>query len=226
VEETIMTPNASVPTWRKRLMLVDDHEVVRKGIRALVETRPEWALCAEVGDGMEALKVAKEVQPDLITLDISMPNISGLDLIVQLKRDLPRTEILVLTMHESERIMAQALRAGARGYLLKTESGDRLLEALAALSRHQAYFSSVVSETLLKSYLSSGAAQEYEQLTSRERQIVKLVAEGNSNKKIAMILNVSIKTVETHRASAMRKIGASSSADLALYAARNELVQM
>jgi DNA-binding NarL/FixJ family response regulator len=207
-------------------MLVDDHEIVRKGIRVLVETRPEWMLCAEVGDGMEALKVAKEVQPDLIILDISMPNMSGLDLIIQLKRMLPKTEILVLTMHESERIMAQALRAGARGYLLKTESGDRLLEALTALSRHQAYFSSVVSETLLKSYLSSGAAQEYEQLTSRERQIVKLVAEGNSNKKIAMILNVSIKTVETHRASAMRKIGANSSADLALYAARNELVQM
>jgi DNA-binding NarL/FixJ family response regulator len=222
-----MTPNASAPTWRKRLMLVDDHEVVRKGIRALVETRPEWTLCAEVGDGMEALKVAKEVQPDLITLDISMPNVSGLDLILQIKRDLPRTEILVLTMHESERIMAQALRAGARGYLLKTESGDRLLEALAALSRHQPYFSSLVSETLLKSYLGAGSAEEeFEPLTSRERQTVKLVAEGNSNKKIAMILNVSIKTVETHRASAMRKIGASSSADLTLYAARNELVQV
>jgi DNA-binding NarL/FixJ family response regulator len=226
MEETTMTPNASVPPGRKRLMLVDDHEIVRKGIRALVETRSEWTLVAEVGDGMDALKVAREVQPDIIVLDISMPNVSGLDLIIQFKRMLPKTEILVLTMHESERIMAQALRAGARGYLLKTESGDRLLEALTALSRHQAYFSSVVSETLLKSYLSSGAAQEFEQLTSRERQIVKLVAEGNSNKKIALILNVSIKTVETHRSSAMRKIGASSSADLALYAARNELVQM
>jgi DNA-binding NarL/FixJ family response regulator len=207
-------------------MLVDDHEIVRKGIRALVETRPDWTLCAEVGDGMEALKVAKEVQPDLIILDVSMPNVSGLDLLIQFKRVLPRTEILVLTMHESERIMAQALRAGARGYLLKTESGDRLLEALTALSRHQAYFSSAVSETLLKSYLTSNEDEEYEPLTSRERQTVKLVAEGNSNKKIAMILNVSIKTVETHRASAMRKIGANSSADLALYAVRNELVQV
>jgi DNA-binding NarL/FixJ family response regulator len=221
-----MTPNASTPPGRKRVMLVDDHEIVRRGIRALIETRHEWALVAEVGDGLEAVKIAKEVQPDVIVLDISMPNVSGLDLIIQLKSVLPRTEILVLTMHESERIMAQALRAGARGYLLKTESGDKLLEALTALSRHQAYFSSVVSETLLKSYLTLGTAEDYEQLTPRERQIVKLVAEGNSNKRIAMLLNVSIKTVETHRSAAMRKVGASSSADLTLYAARNELVQV
>jgi DNA-binding NarL/FixJ family response regulator len=211
---------------RKRLMLVDDHDIVRKGIRALIETRSEWTLVAEAADGMEALKIAREVQPDIMVLDISMPNVSGLDLIILLKRVLPKTEILVLTMHESERVMAQALKAGARGYLLKTESGERLIEALTALSRHQTYFSPTVSETLLKSYLTSGATEEFEQLTSRERQIVKLVAEGNSNKRIALILNVSIKTVETHRSSAMRKIGANSSADLALYAARNELVQV
>jgi DNA-binding NarL/FixJ family response regulator len=207
-------------------MLVDDHEIVRKGLRSLVETRSDWTLCPDAADGLEALRIAKETRPDLVVLDISMPSVSGLDLIVQLKNMLPKTEILVLTMHESERIMAQALRAGARGYLLKTESGDKFLEALTALSRHQAYFSSVVSETLLKSYLNSGSAEEYDPLTPRERQIVKLIAEGNSNKKIAMILNVSIKTVETHRASAMRKIGANSSANLALYAARNDLVQM
>jgi DNA-binding NarL/FixJ family response regulator len=221
-----MTLNASAPPGRKRLMLVDDHEIARKGIRALVETRHEWMVVAEVGDGMEAIRIAKEVQPDLVVLDISMPSVSGLDVIIQLKKLFPKIEILVLTMHESERIMAQALRAGARGYLLKTESGNKLLEALTALSRHQAYFSSVVSEALLKSYLHSENVQDCEQLTSRERQIVKLVAEGNSNKKIAMMLNVSIKTVETHRAAAMRKIGANSSADIALYAARNELVQM
>jgi DNA-binding NarL/FixJ family response regulator len=207
-------------------MLVDDHEIVRKGIRALVETKQEYILCAEVADGLEAINVAKQAKPDLVVLDISMPGMSGLDLIVQLKKLLPNVEILVLTMHESERMMAQALRAGARGYLLKTECGDKFLEALKALSRHQACFSPAVSETLLKSYLSSGTANEYEQLTPRERQIVKLVAEGNSNKKIAMILNLSVKTVETHRTAAMRKIGASSSADLALYAARNELVQV
>jgi DNA-binding NarL/FixJ family response regulator len=221
-----MTLNTSALPGRKRLMLVDDHEIARKGIRALVETRPEWMVVGEASDGMEAIRIAKEVQPDAIVLDISMPKVSGLDVIIQLKKLLPKIEILVLTMHESERVMAQALRAGARGYLLKTETGNKILEALTALSRHQAYFSSAVSEALLKSYLHSDTGQEYEQLTSRERQIVKLVAEGNSNKRIALMLNVSIKTVETHRAAAMRKIGANSSADLALYAARNELVQV
>jgi DNA-binding NarL/FixJ family response regulator len=225
VEMNVMQ-NTAVPPGRKRVMLVDDHEIVRKGVRALVETRHEWVLCAEVADGLTALKVAKETQPDLVVLDISMPGVSGLDLILQLKNQLPKVEILVLTMHESERMMAQALRAGARGYLLKTECGDNVIEALSALSRHQAYFSAAVSEALLKSYVRSNVPEDFEQLTPRERQIVKLVAEGYSNKKIAMILNIGVKTVETHRATAMRKTGTSSSADLTLYAARNDLVQV
>jgi DNA-binding NarL/FixJ family response regulator len=207
-------------------MLVDDHEVVRQGVRTLIEAVPDWTICAEAGGAEDALKAAAETKPDIVVLDISMPNVSGLDLILQLKNSLPKTEILVLTMHDSERIVAQVLRAGARGYLLKSDGGDKLIEAITALSRHQTYFSASVSETLLQVYLNSNAAQEHEQLTPRERQIVKLVAEGNSNKRIAAILNVSIKTVETHRSAAMRKIGAKSSADLALYAARNELVQL
>jgi DNA-binding NarL/FixJ family response regulator len=207
-------------------MLVDDHEVVRQGVRALIETVPDWTLCGEAASSEDALKLAADVKPDIVVADVSMPNVSGLDLIIQLKRLLPRVEVLVLTMHDSERIVAQALRAGARGYLLKSDGGDKLIEALTALSRHQTYFSASVSETLLQVYLNSNSTQEHEQLTPRERQIVKLVAEGNSNKRIAMILNVSIKTVETHRSAAMRKIGAKSSADLALYAARNELVQL
>jgi DNA-binding NarL/FixJ family response regulator len=221
-----MTLNARAPPGRKRLMLVDDHEIVRRGVRALVETRPEWTVVAEASDGMEAIRIAKEMQPDAIVLDISVPTVSGLDVIIQLKKLLPKIEILVFTMHESERVIAQALRAGARGYLLKTESGNKLLEALAALSRHQAYFSSAVSEALLESYLHSDTGQEKVRLTARQRQIVKLVAEGNSNKQIALMLNISIQTVETHRAAARRKIGANSSADLALYAARNELVDV
>jgi DNA-binding NarL/FixJ family response regulator len=207
-------------------MLVDDHEVVRQGVRSLIEPVADWTVCAEAAGGEDALKLAAETRPDIIVLDVSMPNVSGLDLILQLKRLLPKVEVLVLTMHDSERIVAQALRAGARGYLLKSDSGDKLIEALTALSRHQTYFSASVSETLLQVYLNSNAAQEHEQLTPRERQIVKLVAEGNSNKRISAILHVSIKTVETHRSAAMRKIGAKSSADLALYAARNELVQL
>jgi DNA-binding NarL/FixJ family response regulator len=209
-----------------RVMLVDDHEIVRQGIRSLIETNPDWTICAEASDGQAALKAIEEVQPDLIVLDVSMPNMSGLDVIIQIKKLLPDVEILVLTMHDSERIVAESLRAGARGYLLKSESGDKLLEALTAVSRHRTYFSPVVSETLLKFYCDSESGHEHEQLTPRQRQIVKLVAEGNSNKRIAHILKIGVKTVETHRSEAMRRIGAKSSADLTLYAARNELVQL
>lgn len=222
----MISNNAGTPRRRVRLMLVDDHEVVRHGVRSLIETVPDWTLCAEASGGEEALKAAAEAKPDIVVLDVSMPNVSGLDLILQLKKLLPKVEILVLTMHDSERIVAQALRAGSRGYLLKSDTADKLIEAIAALSRRQTYFSASVSETLLQAYLNSNSNAEHEQLTPRERQIVKLVAEGNSNKRIAMILKVSIKTVETHRSAAMRKIGAKSSADLALYAARNELVQL
>jgi len=207
-------------------MVVDDHDMVRKGVRALIEDVPDWVVCAEAEDGEEALAAAREFRPDMIVMDISMPKVSGIDVILQLKKLLPNVEILALTMHESDRIVGQALRAGARGYVLKRESGEKLLEALTALSHHEPYFSSAVSETLLQSYLQSTLTLEQEQLTPRERQIVKLVAEGTSNKGIAQTLKVSIKTVETHRASAMRKVGAKSSADLTMYAARNELVQL
>jgi len=218
--------DAGVPRRQIRVMLVDDHEIVRQGIRSLVESMPDCVLCAEAADSEAAIKAAPEARPDVVVLDVSMPKISGLDVMVELKKLLPAAEILVLTMHDSEKIMAQALRAGARGYVNKTETGERLVEALTAVSRHQTYFSPSVSETLLHFYLGAENDQDTEQLTPRQRQIVKLVAEGNSNKRIAHILKISIKTVETHRSEAMRRIGAKSSADLALYAARNELVQL
>ena len=211
---------------RMRIMLVDDHEIVRQGIRSLIETCPDWTVCVEASDGQEALKLAEEFRPDLVVLDVSMPKMTGLDVIVQLKKLLPDTEILVLTMHDSERMVAQVLRAGARGYLVKSETGDELLKALTAVSRHRTYFSPSVSETLLKFYCDAESGQQHEQLTPRQRQIVKLVAEGNTNKHIAQILKISIKTVETHRSQAMERIGARSSADLTLYAARNELLQL
>jgi len=211
---------------RMRIMLVDDHEIVRQGIRSLIEAVPEWTVCGEAADGEVALQLAEQERPDIVILDLSLPKIGGLDVLVELKRILPDVEVLVLTMHDSERTIAQMLRAGCRGYLLKTETGEKLIEALTKVSRHQTYFSPSVSETLLQFYVSSTEEHQHEQLTPRQRQIVKLVAEGNSNKGIAHILNISVKTVETHRLEAMRRIGAKSSADLALYAARNELVRI
>lgn len=210
----------------KKVMIADDHAVVRRGLRTLIEGVPGWEVCAEAADGSEAVKLAAETKPDVIIMDLSMPVMSGVDATIQIRKVLPQVEVLILTMHESDRLAGQALRAGARGYLLKGESEDKLIDALEALSRHQPYFSPGVSETLLQGYLHSGEAGEIKQLTARERQIVKLVAEGKSNKIIAALLSLSVKTVETHRAAAMHKIGAKSAADLTLYAARNDLVQL
>lgn len=226
-EGAAMIPSASrSPPDPRRVMLVDDHTVVRRGLRSLIESVPGWEVCAEASEGHEAILVATEMQPDIVVMDLSMPKLGGIDATIQLRKILKGVEILILTMHESDRLVGQALRAGARGYLLKSESEDKLIEALEALSRHQPYFSSSVSETLLQGYLSAETALDPKQLTPRERQIVKLVAEGKTNKHIALILGVSIKTVETHRSSAMHKVGAKSSADLTLYAARNDLVEL
>lgn len=222
----MITIGSRAPQNGKRVMLVDDHAVVRKGVKALIESVPGWEVCAESSDGNDAIGKAEECRPDIVVMDLTMPRIGGIDATVQLLKLLPKLEILILTMHESEQFVAQALRAGARGYLLKSESEDKLMEALEALARHQPYFSPGISETLLQFYLKSEPDSDARQLTPRERQIVKLVAEGNTNKRIALILKVSIKTVETHRSAAMQKIGARSSADLALYAARNDLVQL
>jgi DNA-binding NarL/FixJ family response regulator len=210
----------------KRVMLADDHAVVRRGLRTLIEGVPGWEVVAEASDGNEAVTRAVETKPDVLIMDLSMPGLGGVDATIQIRKLLPQIEVLILTMHESDRLAGQALRAGARGYLLKGESEDKLIEALEALSRHQPYFSPSVSETLLQGYLHSEPTHDLKQLTPRERQIVKLVAEGKSNKVIASILNLSIKTVETHRSAAMHKVGAKSAADLTLYAARNDLVQL
>jgi len=210
----------------KRVMLADDHAVVRRGLRTLIEGVPGWEICAEASDGNETVALASETRPDILIMDLSMPGLGGVDATIQIRKILPQIEVLILTMHESDRLAGQALRAGARGYLLKGESEDKLMEALEALSRHQPYFSPSVSETLLQGYLHSEPTHDLKQLTPRERQIVKLVAEGKSNKVIASVLNLSIKTVETHRSAAMHKVGAKSAADLTLYAARNDLVQL
>ena len=210
----------------KRVMLADDHAVVRRGLRTLIEGVPGWEVVAEAADGNETVAKAADARPDILIMDLSMPGLGGVDATIQIRKILPQIEVLILTMHESDRLAGQALRAGARGYLLKGESEDKLMEALDALSRHQPYFSPSVSETLLQGYLHSEPTHDLKQLTPRERQIVKLVAEGKSNKVIASVLNLSIKTVETHRSAAMHKVGAKSAADLTLYAARNDLVQL
>lgn len=209
----------------RRIMLVDDHQALRRGVRQLLETKPYYQIVAEAGDGRTALELAKETRPDIAIVDFSVPELNGLDLSHALKRELPRIEILLYTMHDREEIVMDVLRAGVRGIVLKSDTEEHLLAALDALAIHRPYFSGVISDTLLAQLLETIPNELASSLTHREREIVQQVAEGRLNKEVAARLNISIKTVETHRASAMRKLKLKTTADLVRYAVRNHLIQ-
>ena len=209
----------------RRIIIVDDHDAIRRGVRQLLETKPYLQVVGEATDGRTGLKVARETKPDIAILDYSIPEMNGLDLAHALKRELPRIEILLYTMHEREEIIMDGLQAGVRGFVLKSDTEQHLIAALEALSIHRPYFSGVISDTLLDQLLQSKPRALAGSLTHREREIVQQVAEGRINKEIAYRLNISIKTVETHRASAMRKLKLKTTADLVRYAVRNQLIQ-
>lgn len=209
-----------------RILLADDHDVLRTGLRALIETRPGWKVVAEARDGLEALKAAETTKPDIVVLDYSMPVMNGLEVARQLRARPRRPEILIFTMHDDDAILREAVLAGVRGYLLKSDAQGHLLEALETLARHEAYVSGQVSGTLLDALLKPGKLQDGSPLTIRERTVVQLIAEGRTSREICPILNIGIKTVETHRASAMRKIGAKSTVDLVRYAIRHRMVEV
>lgn len=209
-----------------RILIADDHQAIRQGVRSLLESHPAYQVIAEAGDGREALELAREGKPDIAILDYSLPLMNGLELTRSIKHDLPHTEVLIYTMHDRESILIDVLRAGARGYVLKSDSGAHLIAAVAALARHKPYFSGAISETLLEHFIESDhSSDKIVMLTAREREIVQLIAEGKLNKQIAHMLNISVKTVETHRAAAMHKLKLRSTADLVLYAVRNNIVE-
>jgi DNA-binding NarL/FixJ family response regulator len=208
----------------RRVMIVDDHDAVRRGVRQLVETRPYYQVVGEASDGRSALEVARETTPDITILDYSLPELNGLDLAHLLRREHPRMEILLYTMHDREEIIVDVLRAGVRAFVLKSDTERHLIAALDALSIHRPYFSGAISETLLERFLES-KPQQGSSLTHREREIVQQIAEGRINKEIAEVLSISIKTVETHRASAMHKLKLRTTADLVRYAIRNNIIQ-
>lgn len=209
----------------RRIMIVDDHDAVRRGVRTLVESRANYCVVGEASNGREAMELAKESQPDIVILDYSIPELNGLDLSHQLKRASPRIEILIYTMHDREDLITEILHAGVRGFVLKSDTEKHLLAALDALSIHRPYFSGAVSETLLDKFLESKPQPTASSLTHREREIVQLIAEGRINKEIAQLLNISVKTVETHRASTMHKLKLRTTADLVRYAIRNRIIQ-
>ncbi|MBI2821008.1 MAG: response regulator transcription factor [Acidobacteria bacterium] len=213
-----------------RILVADDHEVVRHGIRVLLEAEPGWDVCATAVTGREAVRKAEELKPDVVVMDISMPELNGLEATRQIVKLVPRTEVLILTMHDSEDLVREVLDAGARGYVLKSDAGRNLVAAVNALCQHKPFFTSKVSELVLQGYLKRGsrpAAKELprSRLTPREREIVQLLSEGKSNKEIAVALGISVKTAETHRANIMNKLGLHSVTDLVRYAVRNKMVE-
>ncbi len=207
-----------------RILIADDHEIVRKGLCSIIEANAAWEICGQAGDGREAVTLAEQLRPDIVIMDIDMPHLNGLDATRQIKRKLPETEILVFTGTDTEEVVRNVFGAGARSYLLKTEANNHLAPAIEALCKHRTYFSSKVSDMIFAGYLKGSAGVEDITLTPRERELVQLVAEGKSNKATAEILGISLKTVETHRASVIRKLKLDSIADLVRYAIRNGIV--
>jgi len=218
-----------------RILIADDHEVARRGIRSVLEAHPGWEVCAEAKDGRDAVELAASAKPDLVLLDIGMPNLNGLEAARQILATNPNIAILILTMHDSDHVIREVLRAGARGFLLKSDAGRDLVAAVDALQRQRTFFTTRVSQMVLDGFLNrekdtpdfeSDLDHSGEVLTAREREVIQLLAEGRTSKEVAVTLNLSVKTAETHRTNLMRKLGLHSVADLTRYAVRNGIVQV
>jgi DNA-binding NarL/FixJ family response regulator len=211
-------------------MVADDHEVVRRGLKALLEAQPNWQVCAEAADGRDVVKRAAELKPDVIVLDIAMPNLNGLEATRHLLKMDPSSRVLILTLDDSEQLIRDVLSAGARGFLLKSDAARDLVSAVDALRQDKTYFTSKVASMVLNGFLERGSGANVgpsvSPLTSREREVVQLLAEGKSTKEVACVLNLSVKTAETHRSNIMRKLELHSVSALVLYAVRNNIVHV
>jgi DNA-binding NarL/FixJ family response regulator len=215
-----------------RILIADDYEVVRYGVRSLVQDHEGWEVCGEAVDGRDTVIKAEQLRPDVVILDIGMPNLNGLDAARQILRHQPKTIILILTMDESEQTVRDVLRAGVRGIVLKSDAARDLFSAIEALQNHRTFFTADVAEMVLNGYMtgqgdtSTPTPTFRDPLTPREREVVQLLAEGKSSKEVAVVLGLSVKTAETHRANVMRKLNLHSVSALVLYAVRNNIVQI
>jgi len=212
--------------------VADDHEVVRRGVVAMLSAHPGWQVCGEAVDGRDAVEKATQLNPDIVILDIGMPNLNGLEAARQIYRHNPRHRILILTITDTEQVVVEVLKAGATGYLLKSDAGRDLIAAVETLQRNSTFFNSRVGQMVLSGFLNGrepGVPADNAtgpSLTSREREIVQMLAEGKSSKEVAVALNLSVKTAETHRSNIMRKLGLHSVSALVLFAIRNNIVQI
>jgi DNA-binding NarL/FixJ family response regulator len=208
-----------------RILLADDRIVARRGLRALLETCKNFQICAEACNGREAIELATNYQPDVAILDLSLPIVDGVQATREIRRQSPATEVMVFTLHDREEEIREALDAGARGYVLKSDTDEQIIKAVEALTHHRAFVSSELSEALFGNFLgNNGSGNHSTALTARERNVVRLIAEGKSNKSIAYLLDISVKTVEAHRSSSMRKLNVHSTAQLVRHAIRCGLI--
>ena len=214
-----------------RIVLADDHEFVRRGVRSILEAEPGWKVVGEVADGHEAVAMVKDLKPDILVLDIGMPRLNGLDAARRIRKVSPETKVLILSMHDSENLAKAVVHAGALGYVTKSDTGRDLVLAIHALLRGKIFFTPCVDRIMLECFSHDDKKPRPKddlqgQLTSRQREIVQLLAEGKSSKEVSSTLGLSVKTVETHRANIMRRLGCHSVSDLVRYALRNTIIQV
>jgi DNA-binding NarL/FixJ family response regulator len=213
-----------------RILIADDHDLVRRGVKDLLQLFPGWSICAEAKTGYEAVAKAEELKPDIAILDISMPGLNGLEATRKIRMVSPRTEVLILSMHSSDRLIRETIDTGARGYILKSDSARDLAIAIETLANHKPFFTPEATELILRRFNSGGSVVEVPELipdllTTREREIVQLLAEGSSSKEVACALSIAVKTAETHRSNIMRKLEIHTTSELVRYAIRNQIIE-
>lgn len=213
-----------------RILIADDHDVMREGTRAVIEREQGWTVCGIACTGREAVHQAAQLEPDIVIMDMTMPELNGLDAAIQIKRLLPHCEILMFTGHETDNLIREAFEAGVKSFIFKSEAHHFLVDAIESLSRHKPFFTGSVSEILFSNILNKAdgtrdEAEPGQRLSAREREIVQLIAEGRSNKDVADALGISVRTAETHRANILRKLRVDSVASLVRYAVRNKLIE-
>ena len=210
-----------------RILIADDHDIIRRGVKAVLSSHRGWEVCAEAATGREAVAMAEQHRPDIVVMDISMPELNGLEATRQIRKMLPRTEVIILSLHFSDQLVREVVDAGVHGYVLKSDADEDLLKAVEALSNRRSFFTSGAAELILDGTRQKGSSTTLlrNRLTARERQIVQLLAEGKSSKEVAVSLFISVKTAETHRANIMRKLEVHSVSELVRYAVKNHMIE-
>jgi DNA-binding NarL/FixJ family response regulator len=213
-----------------RILIADDHDLMRRGVKALLQSHAGWEVCGEAHTGREAVAKAEELKPDIVILDISMPDLNGVDAAKRIRKGSPDTEVLILSVHYSDQLIRDILEAGVRGYIVKSDSDRDLIIAVETLANHKPFFTPRATEVMLTNFNEGKNRTEppetmRDRLTSREREIVQLLAEGKSSKEVASSLNISVKTAETHRANIMRKLQLHTVSELVRYAVRNQIIE-